>query len=328
MIQGMYTLVKRQYTDTIMLCQIKGENMPKRMYAVVGGRAKKIKKQYVIINGVAKKVKKMYAVVNGVTKQIFGGVDVGEVVFTASTEWTVPEGVTSIDIFCVGGGGGAGGFYSWLNLNINASTFCTGGAGGGGYTNTLLQVPVTPYEKLTIAVGSKGIVGDHYDYEVSEKMHYGTVKNPNDIKSGTSGGKSTVYRGSVLLLSANGGYSGTRGTSTTYGAGGKGGSGGARGMKQKMTSTGIYTETGGGYAGTDGGDAEDYNGNKLAKGQGTTTRAFGEANGTIYSEGGGCEHNNYGNPHMHPNSGMGGNALSSYHDGAAGVVIIRWSAQD
>ena len=79
--------------------------MPKRMYAVVGGRAKKIKKQYVVINGVAKKVKKMYAVVNGVTKQIFGGVDDGEFVFTASTEWSVPEGVTIIDIFCVVGGG-------------------------------------------------------------------------------------------------------------------------------------------------------------------------------------------------------------------------------
>lgn len=302
--------------------------MSKGMYAVINGSTKKIKKQYVVINGVAKKVKKMYAVVNGVTKKIFGGAEAGEVVFTASTEWTVPEGVTSIDIFCVGGGGGAGGFYNWQNFNINASTLCTGGAGGGGYTSTLLQVPVIPYEKLTIAVGNKGVVGDHYDYEVSEKIHYGTVKNPTDIKAGTSGGKSTVHRGATLLLSANGGYSGTKATSTSYGAGGKGGSGGSRGMKQQLTSTGRYTETGGGYRGTDGGDAEDYDGNKLAKGQGTTTRAFGEANGTRYSDGGGCEYNDYGNPYIHPHSGMGGNALNSYHDGAAGVVIIRWSAQD
>ena len=47
--------------------------MPKGMYAVIDGSAKKIKKQYAVINGVAKKIKKMYAVVNGAARPMYDG---------------------------------------------------------------------------------------------------------------------------------------------------------------------------------------------------------------------------------------------------------------
>ena len=36
-----------------------------------------------------------------------GKAEPGEVVLTSSTSWTVPVGVTSICVLCVGGGGGA-----------------------------------------------------------------------------------------------------------------------------------------------------------------------------------------------------------------------------
>jgi len=45
-------------------------------------------------------------------------------VFTSSTTWTVPVGVTSVDVFCVGGGGG-GAFSS-------NHTYSLGGNGHSG----------------------------------------------------------------------------------------------------------------------------------------------------------------------------------------------------
>ena len=59
----------------------------------------------------------------------------------SSTNWTVPSGVYSIDIYlCGGGGGGAR----------------AGGGGGGGYGESVYSVSVTPGQVIPVTVGLGG----------------------------------------------------------------------------------------------------------------------------------------------------------------------------
>lgn len=306
--------------------------MPKGMYAVINGSAKKIKKQYAVINGVAKKIKKMYAVVNGVAKPIFGGVEAGEVVFTASTQWSVPEGVSVIEIFCVGGGGGGGGCYERYNHNSSTTDswqIREGSSGAGGYTATKL-VSVTEGQTLTITVGAAGTDGLSC-FNFFGDTSTSDVTSPNDTTSGKAGGKTSVARNGEILCEANGGAGGNKRSTlssyyTAYVAGVNGGSGsGTGGSITGMTNR----EDSGSISGSDGKnggngslatrtDTWNYVGT-AGKGQGTTTGAFGNSNGTIYSAAGSTV--------SVPNSGNGGKR-GTHGCSAAGVVIIRWAAQD
>ena len=125
----------------------------------------------------------------------------------------------------------------------------TGGGGGSGYTTTVKNISISAGQVLNCTIGS----------------------------GGTSAGSSTIYggitkvvRNGTTLLEAMG----SGGTYRNY-YGGSGGSGGGRGG----------TSTGNGYAGgTNGGYGEGSGG---GSGQMSTTRAFGESNGTLYGGGGG-----------------------------------------
>lgn len=61
-------------------------------------------------------------------------------IFTAPQSWQVPDGVTSVNILCVGSGG-----------HGRAGSF--GGQGGGGACAYSNNVPVTPLETLDVGVG-------------------------------------------------------------------------------------------------------------------------------------------------------------------------------
>lgn len=69
------------------------------------------------------------------------------VIYTSSTTWTVPNGVTNVFVLVAGAGGGGGSY------NASAGTFgSSGGTGGmavGFYT-------VTPSSNITITVGAGG----------------------------------------------------------------------------------------------------------------------------------------------------------------------------
>lgn len=91
------------------------------------------------------------------------------------------------------------------------------------------------------------------------------------------------------------GYSaagGECGSESNYINGGKGGSGGGDGGTYRVTSSTMDYDRGG-YGGSDGSNgtaaSNRYGNNTLVEmeGQGTTTRAFGESDGTLYSGGGG-----------------------------------------
>ena len=156
------------------------------------------------------------------------------------------------------------GTLTFTNLNgaeNGIDVFLVGGggggsraAGGGGYTKTLKAVKVTVGTAYAIEVGAGGIAG------------------VGNSKAGSSGGTSSAFG-----VSANGGEAKTNGATSFVGA--NGGSGGGAG-----SSNGA-----GGKGGSDGSDGFHRNGTNQdsGKGQGTTTREFGESGGKLYAGGGG-----------------------------------------
>lgn len=154
------------------------------------------------------------------------------------------------------------GTLTFTNLNgaeNGIDVFLVGGgsgggraAGGGGYTKTLKAVKVSVGTAYLIEVGAGGIAG------------------VGNSKAGSSGGTSNAFG-----ASANGG----KANGTTSFVGSDGGSGGGAGSANGA----------GGKGGSDGSDGFDRNGTHRGsgKGQGTTTREFGESGGKLYAGGGG-----------------------------------------
>jgi len=225
--------------------------MAKVVRPVVGSKTTKLASSYGVIGSKTKKLLKGYAVVGGVTKPFYASET--EVIFTSSTTWTVPSGVTSMDVFCVGGGGGTGGYYDYY-LNSDRSDrelFTYPGSGAGGYTKTVLGIAVTPGETLTITVGSKGSMG----YDQMYEHYYGETTQDGTCSNGTNGGTSSVKRGSTVLASADGGGYGNKAVvgkvissslrpsdiCTNGSNGGTGGTpGGGEGYRDDYTSSGNY----------------------------------------------------------------------------------------
>jgi hypothetical protein len=148
--------------------------------------------------------------------------------FTTSGSFTVPQGVTTIFVTMIAGGGGYAreGYYDKYSYI---------GAGGGGY---YLNEPisVTPGNTLTVTVAAGGSSGYRYlNANGTATVWYGTA---------TSGGNSSIYDGATKLIQTIGGSSGTdityTGYATGYGNGGwpNGAGGGALGTA-RSGSTGV-----------------------------------------------------------------------------------------
>ncbi|MDO5764128.1 MAG: hypothetical protein Q4P84_00300 [Elusimicrobiales bacterium] len=197
----------------------------------------------------------------------------GSTTITASGTWTVPTGIRSIDIFCVGGGGGGGGAYVTRTGSSGSYTVdCrAGGGGGGGYVATKKNIAVTPGTSLTVTVGAGGSAGK-YLYSTNSTTTGGPV-------TGGTGGTTSVKNGSTVLCSASGGIGGGSGTNATNG--GNGGSGGGRGANSSSSSAGNGGSNGGNGIGAT------TSGTTYGVGSGSTTRAWGDSSGTLYSGGGG-----------------------------------------
>ena len=154
-----------------------------------------------------------------------------------------------IDVFLVGGGGRGGFFKSGTGAQTGF------GGGGGGYTATLRKVNVTGSYEVTIGAG--GIAGQQTNGGGGASAFGGLITANGGYGYQSSSSDLDMIRG------ANGGSGGGGGVASNsdYGAGGSNGNNGERG---------YYPQTiiGG-------------------KGQGTTTREFGEANSKLYAGGGG-----------------------------------------
>lgn len=239
----------------------------------------------------------------------------GQQVFTSSGTFSVPVGVTSVDIFGVGGGSGGN-----SNNTVNNDGAHPGGGGGGsGYTTTIKGVSVSSGQVLNVSIGSGGAGGVF------------TGRKPWDVMAGSRGGDTTVTRSGTTLQMAKGGVS-----YATYSAGGSGGSGGGAGYDYPR-------DLEGGSDGSNGGSSGHYN---VGYGQHTTTRAFGESSNTLYAGGGGGGTdegarggtggaggggNGMGGSQSVTagvsGTGGGGGGAGNYTNGcsgASGIVIIRW----
>lgn len=226
-----------------------------------------------------------------------------EITSTTSNNWNIRlltsgtltftdlRGTSSIDIFMVGGGGGSNSKTTSTDYGIVHS-----GGAGGGYTKTQKAVSVSENSAISVSIGAGG-------------------------GAGSSGGTTTVkVNGSSY--SASGGSAGGapwfNGSNTVCGSGGSGGSGGG------SASSGGFA---GGSGGSDGGNGSSGKSNvfptgSVGSGQGTTTRAFGESSGELFSYGGS---GGGGTPPvvgtLAANTGHGGQGSGG--SGYSGIAIVR-----
>lgn len=198
---------------------------------------------------------------------------------TNTKNYTIPEGYTMADIFCVGGGGGGGGGY-WFTKEQYQNG---GGGGAGGYTATASNIGVAAGQILSCSIGGGG------------------RGNSSLRGTGGTGGTTSVSRDGVVLCTANGGNGGYGANS---GNGGKGGSNGGDGGYNDMDSRPIIR------AGDNG-----YSDGRGTGSQGRTTRAWGEPSGTLYAGGGGGGGVSKSNPGA---GGAGGGGAGGMNDGNPG----------
>ena len=201
---------------------------------------------------------------------------------TNTKNYTIPEGYTMADIFCVGGGGSGGNGYRFTKEAYQQG----GGGGGGGYTATVSNIGVAAGQVLNCVVGAGGA--------------------PNGTLSGAggTGGTTSVSRSGAVLCTANGGYGGEN---ANGGNGGIGGSGGGSGGYNDLDTRPVIRAGENGFS--------DGSGWSNRPGQGRTTRAFGEAGNTLYAGGGGGGGVTHGGPGA---GGAGGGGAGSYDTGSPG----------
>jgi hypothetical protein len=195
---------------------------------------------------------------------------------TATTTWTVPDGITSISAVCVGAGGG----YGFCSGYYSGGWYQGGGGGGGGGLSYQTEIPVTPGEELTIIIGGTTYDGgtDYADASAGTWNHSSGsyIKRGEDILLWAEGGADgTHYEGyaynytgswsSLVMKRAPGGRGGS---SLGYDGGGDGGIGGRNyGMAVDAGELSYYPPHGGGGGGAggyygnggNGGDGNGYN---------------------------------------------------------------------
>lgn len=222
---------------------------------------------------------------------------------SSSGTFTVPAGVTSINIKAWGGGGGGS------NRSGNGNGGGNGGGGGGFRGGTLA---VTPGDIINVTIGSGGNGATNSN---------GADGNP---------GQNTVVSHSSGTITATGGGAGIVGNSAG-GSGGTGGSGSFSGTVTNQSSgfsggnggVGDGNEGGGG-GGAAGDSANGGNGDDGADGThngGTGGSSGGGAGGSGGNDGAGGNGSTYGG-----GGGAAGDNGGGGGGGASGAVIITWSS--
>jgi hypothetical protein len=139
--------------------------------------------------------------------------------FTSSGTFSVPSGITAVDVLVVAGGGSGGG------SNNNA---VTGGGGGAGGLIFRPAFPVTPGGTVTVTVGTGG-----QNYAGSDPSHPGPTHPGQDSVFGTLTAKGGGGGGSGYIPGHPDGYGGNKGQDGGSGGGTAGwGSGDTPGAPQ------------------------------------------------------------------------------------------------
>jgi hypothetical protein len=243
-----------------------------------------------------------------------------------NTNWTVPTGVTQVEVLVVGGGGGSGG---------GGNSGYYGGGGGGGGVVYHPGFAVTAGNSITITVGVGGTAGTQIGDSGFRGGNGGNSAFDSLIANGGGGGGGNAQANGADGGSGGGGnlYSGTGGTSnqssysgaTIYGNSGGTGQG---------NYNGNGSSGGGGGAGGVGGDHNNA-GTAGRGGYGIPFRISGE---TVFYGGGGAGRGGTRNGEAVRGStpanvagaagtgaGGGGRLATSGMAGGSGIVIVRYS---
>ena len=253
--------------------------------------------------------------------------------------WTVPAGVTSVSVLCIGGGGGC---VLYPSGTVGAS------GGGGGALAYKNNISVTPGQTITYNVGDGGKGATNQSNSVPDDVisgNYAEAGTPSWF-SGTNVNDAVVmaYQGAGAQ-NYTGGTGGEFSNSTGDGggSGGTGGSnggthsywafgGGAAGYSGDGGNGGLWPAGGNNYGGSGGSGGGAGGGSGWANQCGTG--AFGEGASGVAGQGGsGGFPQSAGQAGYYPNGGKyggggsshGSGSASSANRGAQGVVRIVWS---
>ena len=240
--------------------------------------------------------------------------------FNSPGTFTVPTGVTSVEVLVVGGGGNLG----------------NGGGGGGGLVYTT-SFPVSPGTSIPVSIGSGGSGGQPAPPSGVLRGAPGTNTTFSTITAlgggggGGPGGQSNVQL--TGLPGGSGGGGGGEGGSPGNYAGGsatQGPSGGAPGFGNPggtgLGNTGNSPNQGGGGggAGAAGGSSNSVQGDRGQGGDGRTYTISGSPVGYAGGSGGSQTSTAFGN-NVSTGVATANRGGGGYGTGAPGVVIIAWT---
>lgn len=228
--------------------------------------------------------------------------------FTSSTTWTVPDGVTSVDVVVVGGGSGGSAGPVFVQR--------AGGGGGGGEVK-VQSAAVTPGAQVAVVVGFGsigGTPGSNGTTSAGGPSSFGAITAQGGAAGGSIGDGSASGNGNAGGAATNpfesgggGGGAGGVGAAVTDDSGAIGGVGVAPTFGLFAGNTTRYGGGGGGGAGANG-----------VGGSGTD------------GGGGGGNPGVAGAPGMSPGAGGGGSGRRPDMNfivggpGANGIVIVRF----
>ena len=261
------------------------------------------------------------------------------VAFTSDSTWTVPVGITSVDVLVVGGGG------SGASDNVNNAGGGGGGAGGLVYKTSHT---VTPGESISVTVGagaaavsgaSNGNTGSDsvFDGLTAKGGGYGSHHTGEGGTTGGTGGSG----GGAGHYSAGGGaetQTGQAGDSGTYGFGNAGGNSSGRFDANRGGGGGGGSGAAGGSVSSSatatGGVGKDYS-SVFGTGYGQSGYFAGGGGGGAYTTpsaggngGGGAGAYNSTATSGTANTGGGGGGCNAATSGAggSGIVLVKMSS--
>lgn len=206
---------------------------------------------------------------------------------SGSGNWTVPENVTSINFYLIGGGAGAGASHG---------DYGTGGGGGGGGAAVGSSVSVTPGASISYSVGAGG----------ANQASGGNTAFGSNTAYGGSDGTDSYNMTPAGTGGSGGGYSGPDVTGY-YGGGGANGN----------SLSGDSADGAGGGGGADntgsGGNGSGTSGGSGGGGAGGPGGGHG-SNGSAYGGGGGSQPVMGNSPYMTAGAGQGGFISISWTD--------------
>jgi len=253
--------------------------------------------------------------------------------FTSSTTFSVPSGLTAVDVlvvaggggggsapgFEVGGGGGAGGYIYTPGHSVTpgGTATVTVGSGGTGTTGTGSEPDKWPGGKggnsvfNTITATGGGVGGGQYWQGGPGGSGGGEAGNANDgIGTGTAGQGNNGGQATNSAATSKGGGGGGASAVGQDASGPKGGDGGAGTSNSISGSSVTYAGGGGGARAIDGSGSPGAGGSGGGGAGGGGPNSSGSAGTTNRGGGGG---------------GCGGGPGSAYGgNGGPGVVIIKY----